>query len=467
MRHISRQALLLIALIAGGSVLTLATAARAEVSASARAEAKKHYERAKELVKAEAFDEAAAEFRKAYEIAPHFEVLYNLGQAYVALGRPVEAADTLSRYLTEGGERILPARRAEVEKEVERQRVSIAELVLSIDPPAAAVAIDGVPVDAQTLAAPISLALGRYVISVTAAGYRPKVVVAQLTKAERRPLTIQLERSSDASPVAPAKLALTCPVADVEVWIDGQKAATTPANELISVAPGARLVRFQRAGYTTVEQRTELLSGSVQALDCGVRPLRSLPPNLGARFALRVSEEHAIVEVDGEPLPATGLVPPGRHRVEVRRAGFQVARFEVVAAAGSTVTREVRLIPTEQFAADYRAGARRQRWLAIAVAGVGVVTGGAGLALYLDNDERFHTWQARQSELDRQWAEDSGTPRAAALESPQAANDELGRKVTARDSLALGFGVAGGVLVGVGAGLWIFGSDPQRYGNLT
>jgi hypothetical protein len=41
-------------------------------------------------------------------------VLYNIGQAELALDRPQLAIETLRRYLAEGGEQIDPARRAEV-----------------------------------------------------------------------------------------------------------------------------------------------------------------------------------------------------------------------------------------------------------------------------------------------------------------------------------------------------------------
>lgn len=463
---VGRRARWLLAALLGASTgLSFTNVAHAQADAETRARARQHYERAKELVNAESFEEAAEEFRKAYEIAPHFEVLYNLGQAYVALGRPVEAVEALSRYLAEGGERIAKPRRADVEQEIERQRGNIGELMLELEPATATVAIDGVSLAEQEPGKPKLLASGRHVVSATAAGYRPVVLPVQVVKAERRTVALRLERLEEPAPQALAQLAVTCSVPDVALWVDGQQLAGSSASEVVSVVPGSHRISFRRDGYATSEQQLELSAGPLRSLDCGVAPLSPLP--LSATLVIQVSEEAAIVEVDGQPLPPTGLVPVGRHRIEVRRSGFRTARFELVAPAGSTIRRDVRLLPTQQFAADYRAQARRQRLLALAVAGVGVATGGVGIALYVDNDNRFETWQAKQRELDRAWAKAAGTPGAAALELPQSANDELGRQVQTRDKLALGLGIAGGALVGVAAGLWIFGDNPERYGNLT
>src|SRR3954467_9386089 len=54
---------------------------------------------------------ALAEFKKAYQIAPSYRVLFNIAQAQYALGDFVSAHKSLSQYRTEGGDAI-PAERA-------------------------------------------------------------------------------------------------------------------------------------------------------------------------------------------------------------------------------------------------------------------------------------------------------------------------------------------------------------------
>src|SRR5689334_19745800 len=70
---------------------------------SARAEtpvdtARAHFERGYALAQQGAFEPAVAEFELAYAASPHFSVLFNLGQAYGASGRAVQAERTLLRY---------------------------------------------------------------------------------------------------------------------------------------------------------------------------------------------------------------------------------------------------------------------------------------------------------------------------------------------------------------------------------
>jgi tetratricopeptide (TPR) repeat protein len=95
------------------ATITAAGHARADQSEE-RALARSHFNRGVEFAKAGSYESALAEFEQAYRISPHFSALYNIGQAELALDRPQLAIETLRRYLAEGGERIEPARRAEV-----------------------------------------------------------------------------------------------------------------------------------------------------------------------------------------------------------------------------------------------------------------------------------------------------------------------------------------------------------------
>jgi tetratricopeptide (TPR) repeat protein len=119
-----------LALALCAAALTTAGHARAE-QAEERALARGHFNRGVELAKAGAYESALAEFKQAYQISPHFSVLYNIAQAELALERPQLAVEALRRYLAEGGERIEPARRAEVESTIttELERSSPREAV--------------------------------------------------------------------------------------------------------------------------------------------------------------------------------------------------------------------------------------------------------------------------------------------------------------------------------------------------
>ena len=73
-----------------------------------------------ELFQEEAFRAALAEFQRAYDIAPDFRLLYNIGQTKLELHDYLGAAQSYERYLSTGYLDISPERRAEVEAGTDR-----------------------------------------------------------------------------------------------------------------------------------------------------------------------------------------------------------------------------------------------------------------------------------------------------------------------------------------------------------
>jgi tetratricopeptide (TPR) repeat protein len=69
-----------------------------------------HYARGLELVGQKDYQGALREFIVAYDVSPHFAVLYNIGECHVLLGQVSEAIDALSRYLGDG-RYLVPAER--------------------------------------------------------------------------------------------------------------------------------------------------------------------------------------------------------------------------------------------------------------------------------------------------------------------------------------------------------------------
>jgi hypothetical protein len=451
-----------------------ARAVRADSNPAQRAEAKLHYERANELVLEGAFEAAAIEFRKAYEIAPRFEVLYNLGQAYVALGRAVEAADTLSRYLAEGGTRVDAARRAEVDKEIQRQTARIAQLTLSIEPPSATVTLDGEPLAPDVWRQPLRVTLGTHRIAVTAPHYLPKLLTVTAAGGEHRTISVRLE-----PPPAPlatpqptlARLAIECAVPDVELLLDGKPLGRTPFRAALKVPSGAHGLRFGRQGYKPVERLVTLEAGSTDSIDCGMEASDPLPEPMAARLAVTVSEPDAKLELDGRPFKSGSWVPWGRHILRVQRLGFHVDQREVVAPARTTTAVLVQLTPTREFAREYRASARTRRVFAYVTAGAGLAVGAVALGVYFDNNSRQSEWEKRRDALDRDRANVAGTPAAAQLEPAfderQRENDRRAYDIVRRDSIAIGSGIVGGALVAAGAVLYFTGDDPDRYGDVV
>lgn len=123
-------------------VVTISTRDARSEQSEERVLARGHFNRGVELAKAGSYEAALAEFQQAYRISPHFSVLYNVGQAELALGRPVAAVGTLRRYLAEGGEQLEPARRAEVESTIAIELERLGPLDMTTDAPPTARAVD-------------------------------------------------------------------------------------------------------------------------------------------------------------------------------------------------------------------------------------------------------------------------------------------------------------------------------------
>ena len=113
-----RSAALLAALLALGT-------ARIGHADDPRGEARAHYAKGLELAGQNGYEGALREFNAAYAISPQFAVLFNIGQAHIALGHTVEAIEALTRYLRDGGDRISPTRRAQVQRQIEGLRSTL------------------------------------------------------------------------------------------------------------------------------------------------------------------------------------------------------------------------------------------------------------------------------------------------------------------------------------------------------
>ncbi len=72
-------------------------------------------------------DRAAETFVTAYETYPNYKILYSLGTTLSALNQYTTAAEALTRYLEEGGEKIDSRKRAEVESEIARLETAVAK----------------------------------------------------------------------------------------------------------------------------------------------------------------------------------------------------------------------------------------------------------------------------------------------------------------------------------------------------
>lgn len=186
-----------------------------EPEAAALEQASRHFDRGVELVQSGSYDQAVIEFERAYTLSGSPAVLYNLGMAYVAVERPVEACDALTRYLQHQAPSVRAEDRERIEQELARQCSRVGVIQLELQPPAARVTIDGRAFGPETASQPLRLAVGNHWLEATLEGYQPiRVVLSVTATAQRVPIRLLLLRESTRPSYADAVVPPSSPQVD-------------------------------------------------------------------------------------------------------------------------------------------------------------------------------------------------------------------------------------------------------------
>lgn len=162
-------------------------------------EASERYQRALKSYDDGNFDAALVEFRRAYELAPTFRILYNLGVVSLELRDYASALGYFERYLVDGAASISAEQRAEVERKIRDLSTHVAHVTVVVDLPGAEIAVDDRPVGASPLAAPLRINAGTRKISARASGRVPDVRVIELAGGDSA--RVELNLTSPRTPV--------------------------------------------------------------------------------------------------------------------------------------------------------------------------------------------------------------------------------------------------------------------------
>jgi len=165
-------------------------------------EGRTRFTRGIDLYKEGNFHAALAEFRAAYAAAPSFRIHYNLGQTLYQLQDYAGAVRAFEQYLREGGDKVEPERKKEVDADLEKLRPRVAQIVFVVNVPAAEVSIDEEP-RGKVQKDPMLVSAGRRRISVTASGYQTETRVLDIAGTQRLELTFELKPIGGAA-TAPA-----------------------------------------------------------------------------------------------------------------------------------------------------------------------------------------------------------------------------------------------------------------------
>jgi tetratricopeptide (TPR) repeat protein len=164
-----------------------------EVSqASAVERARAHFQKGVSYYAEGHLSAALIEFERAYQLQPTFLLLYNLGQVTYEQGHYAAAERHFSAYLREGGEQIDAERRAEVERDLERLRERVADVLLIASQPGARLFVDDLFVGRSPLARPIRVSAGRRRVRAESQGYAPVSRVVDVIGGEAMTVEVEL-----------------------------------------------------------------------------------------------------------------------------------------------------------------------------------------------------------------------------------------------------------------------------------
>jgi hypothetical protein len=163
-------------------------------------ESQVRFKRALELYEEGGLDAARVELRRAYDLAPNYRLLYNLGQVEFELHDYPAALADFQQFLTEGGAAVPPERRAQVEQDLEKLRARVATVDIVVDVANADVLVDDVSAGTSPLAKPLVVSAGRRSLVVTRSGFVPVKRVLEVAGGDKTRFDIHLSEIVAASP---------------------------------------------------------------------------------------------------------------------------------------------------------------------------------------------------------------------------------------------------------------------------
>jgi hypothetical protein len=402
------------------------------------------------------YDEAIEKCLRAYEVEHDFEFLYVPGVAYEVIGKPVEALETLDRYLREGAGHIDKVERRYVEASIARLKTRIGLLIVNVTPPNAAVWVDAIELGKSPVTRQV--AVGPHVVWAELEGYQAKHQLVRVQRSATPPVTLALSPLPKPAPPpdAQGQLAIRCSLPDVNVLLDGHSAGRTPFRFPLLASEGQHTLRLERPGYHTQVTRAQVRASTATEIICDL-PL-DVPILRPGRLEFQVSEAGAEVLVDGRKPPPNGRLPVGLHIVGVRRYGFLPWDRRLYVEANEVNYVTARLIPTPPYLRDFQRRARARRTLSywLGVGSIGVL--GAALGLWGWNETRYSDWQALDSRL-KQLVKQNIQP---SPNDVRRAHDKM-TAIHSVDVVTAALGIAGSLLVAAGTILYFGSEDPAQY----
>jgi hypothetical protein len=181
--------------------IAVPSAPSAALAAAPPNDAAAHFDRGVRFYAEGDYPAALVEFRRAYEIAPNWQVLFNLGQTYFQLRDYANALVTLRRFVREGGNDIRKDDRATVDPELADLVNRVGTVTVRANVDGASVSIDDQVVGTTPMHDPVLVSAGTRRITALAPGRAP--IERRVAIAGGDAITVALDFAPAAAPGAP------------------------------------------------------------------------------------------------------------------------------------------------------------------------------------------------------------------------------------------------------------------------
>ncbi|MBL0214415.1 MAG: PEGA domain-containing protein [Myxococcales bacterium] len=204
-----------------------------------QAQADRYFKSGVQLFKEAKFSEALAEFMRAYEIAPHPLVLYNIAGCHRELSHYGEAVSYYERFLAEGKGQVPAARLTAAQTELDGILARIARVTVTVTPDGASLTVDGDAIG-TLVQMPLILSPGEHKLVATAPGR--KEVERSVRVASGDELTVELSLEALPTEKVDSARLIEHPVV----------LATKPKRFALGAAFGTNLLRAGDSGAPTL-----------------------------------------------------------------------------------------------------------------------------------------------------------------------------------------------------------------------
>jgi hypothetical protein len=154
------------------------------------AAAGQHYQHGVTLYDEQDYSGALAEFQKAYQLAPNWQVLFNIGQAQFQMRDYAHALVTLQKYVTEGGPNIPPDKKQTVDTELADLANRVGRVSVTANLDGATITIDDQVVGTTPLKDSIMVSAGTRKIEATHDGRLPVSTTVSVAGGDNLPVTL-------------------------------------------------------------------------------------------------------------------------------------------------------------------------------------------------------------------------------------------------------------------------------------